>query len=61
MIVHDLSPDAVGRMVRADLATATEEPESPICWRRNDAPNGVTVLYLTPIVGSRHSWEDAPE
>lgn len=124
MIVHDLSSEAVGRMLRTDLVTATEEPESPIgtfdfhgciagvasfsgrppweyhegdellhilegrcrltirqdklervrelrvgelvivprgCWHRNDAPDGVTMLYLTPIVGSRHSWEDEPE
>ena len=30
MIVHDLSPDAVGEMTRVDLATVTEEPASPI-------------------------------
>ena len=30
MIVHDLSPDALRQMVRVDLVTATEEPESPI-------------------------------
>jgi uncharacterized cupin superfamily protein len=30
MIFHDLSPEAVRRMVRVDLATVTEEPASPI-------------------------------
>lgn len=123
MIIHDLSPEAVSRMVRTDLAAATEEPASPIgtfdfngclagvasfrgrppweyhlgdellhvlaggcrlairqdgrqrdqdlragdlvivpkgCWHRNDAPEGVTMLYLTPVPGSRHSWEDEP-
>jgi mannose-6-phosphate isomerase-like protein (cupin superfamily) len=30
MIVHDLSPEAVRRMVQVDLATADEEPPSPI-------------------------------
>jgi mannose-6-phosphate isomerase-like protein (cupin superfamily) len=121
VIVHDLSPDAVRQMVRVDLATATEEPESPIgqfdfhgcicgigsfvgrppwelhtagdellhvldgesdltilseagtsarklragdlvivpqgSWHSNDAPDGVTMLYLTPSEGNRHSWD----
>ena len=30
MIVHDLSPDAVSKMIPVDLASATEEPPSPI-------------------------------
>lgn len=30
VITHDLSPDAVARMARTDLAHATEEPPSPI-------------------------------
>jgi mannose-6-phosphate isomerase-like protein (cupin superfamily) len=28
------------------------------CWHRNDAPGGVTMLYLTPSEGNRHSWDD---
>ena len=30
MIVHDLSTDAVSKMIRSDLAGATEEPRSQI-------------------------------
>jgi hypothetical protein len=30
MIVHDLSIDAVSKMIRSDLAGATEEPPSQI-------------------------------
>jgi mannose-6-phosphate isomerase-like protein (cupin superfamily) len=30
VIVHDLSPDAVAKMVSVDLENATEEPSSPI-------------------------------
>ena len=30
MIVHDLSTDAVSKMIRSDLAGATEEPPSQI-------------------------------
>jgi mannose-6-phosphate isomerase-like protein (cupin superfamily) len=122
VIVHDLSPDAVSKMVRVDLASATEEPPSPIgsfdfhgcvcgvgsfvgrppwelhpagdellhilagecqltvreergemtrtlhpgdlvivpsgCWHTNDAPGGVTMLFMTPREGNRHSWQD---
>jgi mannose-6-phosphate isomerase-like protein (cupin superfamily) len=122
VIIHDLSPDAVSKMIRVDLAGATEEPPSPIgtfdfhgcvcgvgcfvgrppwelhtagdellhildgeceltlreergeitrtlrtgelvivpggCWHRNDAPSGVTMLFMTPGEGNRHSWHD---
>jgi mannose-6-phosphate isomerase-like protein (cupin superfamily) len=121
-IVHDLSPDAVRRMVRAELAQLDRPPESPIgefafgeCtggigafvgrppwerhnggdelllvlsgstrltvledsgprsqtieagglvvvpqgrWHNNDAPDGVTMLHVTPTEGNEHSWED---
>ena len=123
MIFRDLSERAVGKMERADLARATEEPASPIepfefhgchcavasfvgrppwelhtegdellhvlagttrltihqdgaevsrelhagdlaivprgCWHNNDAPHGVTLLFMTPKSGNEHSW-DAP-
>jgi mannose-6-phosphate isomerase-like protein (cupin superfamily) len=28
------------------------------CWHRNDAPSGVTFLYITPEDGNEHSWDD---
>jgi mannose-6-phosphate isomerase-like protein (cupin superfamily) len=28
------------------------------CWHSNDAPDGVTLLYMTPRDGNRHSWDD---
>jgi mannose-6-phosphate isomerase-like protein (cupin superfamily) len=28
------------------------------CWHRNDAPAGVTMLFMTPTEGSTHSWDD---
>jgi uncharacterized cupin superfamily protein len=28
------------------------------CWHFNDAQNGVTMLYMTPIEGNQHSWDD---
>jgi mannose-6-phosphate isomerase-like protein (cupin superfamily) len=27
-------------------------------WHSNDAPNGVTMLFMTPRNGNRHSWKD---
>jgi len=27
------------------------------CWHSNDAPEGVTMLYMTPSDGNRHSWD----
>jgi mannose-6-phosphate isomerase-like protein (cupin superfamily) len=125
LVVHDLSPDAVARMVRLNLAELTEEPPSPIdtfefhgctcgvasfvgrppwelhttgdellhvlagasrlvvrtadgestrllragdlaivprgCWHRNDAEDGVTMLFMTPHSGNSHSWDDPKE
>jgi mannose-6-phosphate isomerase-like protein (cupin superfamily) len=28
------------------------------CWHRNSAPEGVTVLYITPTEGNLHSWAE---
>ena len=28
------------------------------CWHRNEAPEGVTMLHMTPREGGRHSWVD---
>ena len=28
------------------------------CWHRNDAPDGVTMLVVTPREGNQHRWED---
>jgi mannose-6-phosphate isomerase-like protein (cupin superfamily) len=27
-------------------------------WHSNDAPTGVTLLFMTPSEGSSHSWDD---
>ncbi len=29
-------------------------------WHSNDAPTGVTMLWLTPAVGNEHSWDVPP-
>lgn len=31
------------------------------CWHRNHSPNGVTMLYMTPREGNKHSWSDPQE
>jgi len=28
------------------------------CWHRNDATDGVTMLFMTPSTGNSHSWDD---
>jgi mannose-6-phosphate isomerase-like protein (cupin superfamily) len=28
------------------------------CWHNNDAPDGVTMLFITPREGNRHSIDD---
>jgi mannose-6-phosphate isomerase-like protein (cupin superfamily) len=28
------------------------------CWHRNSAPDGVTMLYVTPTDGNLHSWAE---
>ena len=28
------------------------------CWHRTNAPTGVTMLFMTPRDGGKHSWED---
>ena|SRR6516162_233238 len=30
------------------------------CWHRNDAPEGITMLHVTPREGNQHRWEDPP-
>lgn len=29
-------------------------------WHSNEAPTGVTMLWLTPAVGNRHTWDQPP-
>jgi len=44
-IVHHLRP--------GDLAVVPKG-----CWHRNNAPEGVTLLFMTPQDGNRNSWDD---
>jgi mannose-6-phosphate isomerase-like protein (cupin superfamily) len=122
VIVHDLDPESVGKMLQVDLASLDAEPGSPIgnfsfnrCtggvaafrgrppwefhgggdellfifkgeseltvlkqgghivrtlspgqlaivpkghWHSNNAPGGVTMLWITPTEGNDHSWDE---
>jgi mannose-6-phosphate isomerase-like protein (cupin superfamily) len=122
LTVLDLDPEAVARMIQADISSVTAEPDGPIedfsfhgCtggvaafrgrppwefhgggdellfilagqseltvvedggrtvrtlrpgqlvivpqrrWHSNNAPNGVTMLWLTPTEGNEHSWDE---
>jgi mannose-6-phosphate isomerase-like protein (cupin superfamily) len=47
----------------ADEETRTLRPGDLVivpsgCWHSNNAPNGVTMLFMTPSEGSSHSWDD---
>jgi uncharacterized cupin superfamily protein len=51
-VLEDGGP--VTRWLRTgDLAVVPQN-----CWHSNNAPEGVSMLYMTPIAGNRHSWED---
>jgi len=41
------------RLVAGDLVVVPQG-----CWHRNDAPNGVTMLFMTPTEANRHSFGD---
>jgi quercetin dioxygenase-like cupin family protein len=48
-----LNGDVIVRNLAAgDLAVVPKD-----CWHRNDAADGVTMLWITPREGNRHSWE----
>jgi mannose-6-phosphate isomerase-like protein (cupin superfamily) len=50
-----LEPDGpvTRRLVAGDLVVVPKG-----CWHSNDAPNGVTMLFMTPKEGNRHSFRD---
>jgi mannose-6-phosphate isomerase-like protein (cupin superfamily) len=122
IVVHDLDPESITRLIQVDLATVDAEPDSPIgnfsfhgCtggvaafrgrppwefhrggeelllilagqseltviqdgsrtvrtlsagqlaivpqghWHSNNAPDGVTMLWITPNEGNEHSWDE---
>lgn len=53
LTVRIAGADVVRQLRPGDLAVVPAG-----CWHRNDAPEGVTLLHMTPQTGNRNSWED---
>jgi len=49
--------EASGEVIRA-LRTGDLVIVPRGCWHSNDAPTGVTMLFMTPRDGNEHSWDD---
>src|SRR5207245_1823663 len=47
-------PGRVTRTIRAGQLVIVPRG----CWHSNNAPKGVTMLYITPADGNEHSWDD---
>lgn len=47
-----------GREIVRDLRAGDVAVIPAGCWHNNDAPEGVTVLFMTPREGTRNSVED---
>jgi len=53
LTIRDAEGDTVREIRQGDLVVVPQG-----CWHNNDAPEGVTVLFMTPNEGNQHSWED---
>jgi len=53
LTVRGVGGEVVRQLRPGDLAVVPSG-----CWHRNDAPGGVTLLFMTPREGNRHSWDD---
>jgi hypothetical protein len=53
LTVYKPDGPVVRRLVAGDLVVIPKD-----CWHRNDAPNGVTMLFMTPKDANRHSSSD---
>jgi uncharacterized cupin superfamily protein len=47
-----------GQTVVRDLRAGDLAVVPKGCWHNNDAPAGVTMLYMTPSEGNQHSWDE---
>ena len=45
--------DATRKLRAGDLVIVPKDR-----WHSNDAPDGVTMFFMTPRDGNRHSWDD---
>ena len=53
LTVRDPSGETTRTLGTGDLAVVPTG-----CWHSNDAPDGVTMLFMTPSDGNEHSWDD---
>jgi len=53
LTVRNADGEIVRQLQPGDLAIVPNG-----CWHRNYAPDGVTLLFMTPTEGTRHSWDD---
>jgi mannose-6-phosphate isomerase-like protein (cupin superfamily) len=53
LTIREPAGDTVREIRQGDLIVVPRG-----CWHRNDAPEGLTVLFMTPSEGTQHSWDD---
>jgi len=53
LTVRQTGSEIVRELAAGDLAVVPKG-----CWHRNEAPDGVTMLFMTPSDGNQHSWKD---
>jgi len=53
LTVRDGASEIVRELHAGDLVVIPKG-----CWHCNEAREGVTMLFMTPKKGNRHSWED---
>ena len=53
LTVRGADGDVVRQLRPGDLAIVPSG-----CWHRNSAPDGVTLLFMTPREGNQNSWDD---
>jgi quercetin dioxygenase-like cupin family protein len=53
LTIRDASGEETRTLRTGDLVIVPRN-----CWHNNDAPKGVTMLFMTPTEGSKHSWDD---
>ena len=53
LTVRDDAGEATRKLRAGDLVIVPRD-----CWHSNDAPDGVTMFFMTPREGNRNSWDD---
>ena len=56
LIVRNGESEETRALKQGDIAVVPKA-----CWHRNHAPDGGSLLYMTPKTGNRHDWNDPQE